>query len=65
MSYLESDAQCPYYKYDKGNVLHCEIGRINLSDSDMKKEIAQLCIRNMGQCPFKRALDNYYDRFEK
>lgn len=63
MSYISGLSLCPYYQYDKNNILHCEIGEIYFSDKEMRREIGyEYCGRAPDKCPFKIALDNYYKR---
>lgn len=66
MSYLESEAVCPYYLIDGFGILKCEIGDLSLKDSRMKIDIGyRLCADKFNSCPFKLALDAYYLRREK
>ncbi len=63
MSFLDGAALCPYYKYEKINVLHCEIGAISFFDKQMKMDIGYgYCAQEYNECPFKIALDKYYER---
>jgi len=63
MSYLSSVALCPYYQYDKNNILHCELGTIYFFDKQMRKDIGyEFCGQNYNKCPFKIALDSYHER---
>lgn len=63
MSYLESEALCPYYESDKFGILHCEIGNLRMRDSQMLREVGYgVCADKYKTCPFKVALDNYYER---
>ncbi len=63
MSYLESEALCPYYIEDRFGVLKCEIGTIKLKDAEMMRQIGYAyCADKYKECPFKVALDGYYAR---
>lgn len=63
MSYLNGTALCPYYQYDKDNILHCEIGNIYFFDKYMRRDIGYTyCSQKYEECPFKKALDKYYER---
>ena len=63
MSYLESEALCPYYKWDRGNTIKCEAGDIICRDKMMYRFIGYgYCAKRYKECPFKIALDGYYDR---
>ena len=63
MSFLNVEALCPYYKYEKTNILHCEIGNISFLDKQMKIDIGYTyCGYKYDECPFKIALDKYYER---
>ena len=63
MSYLESEALCPYYESDKFGIIFCEIGDLKMRDKKMLREVGyRVCADQYEKCPFKVALDNYYDR---
>lgn len=63
MSYLESEALCPYYITDKSGVIQCEIGAIRCKDNLMHRFIGYgYCADKFERCPFKIALDKYYER---
>lgn len=63
MSYLESEALCPYYQADMFGILKCEIGDLRMRDNLMLREVGYgLCADKYAECPFKVALDNFYGR---
>ena len=63
MSYLESEALCPYYKSDDSKVIRCEGAKIKIKDKKMKTEIGYgYCADRYNECTIKIALDNYYER---
>lgn len=63
MSYLESEALCPYYQQDKFGILKCEIGDLRMRDSQMMRDVGyRLCADGYMRCPFKIALDSFYER---
>ena len=63
MSYLESEALCPYYESDKFGIIFCEIGDLKMRDKKMLREVGyRVCADQYEKCPFKIALDNYYER---
>ena len=65
MSYLESEAICPYFDNDSAGIIKCEIGNLRIMDNQMKREVGYgLCASKYGECPFKVALDHYWERQE-
>ena len=58
-------AECPYYQYEKNGVTHCECMQIRFPDVKARREILYgYCAhpQNYRSCPFKRAMDGYYER---
>ncbi len=56
---------CPYYRYEKGGVTHCECGQLQFPDRLVRREVLYAyCASPTGfaACPFKVALDHYYER---
>lgn len=65
MSYLESEALCPYFDSDAFGIIKCEIGDLRILDNQMKRDVGYgLCALKYDVCPFKTALDRYYERKE-
>jgi len=69
MSFLERNALCPYFQYDKVKdgvyLICCEIGNISLNSKEYKKAVGyRLCADNYNQCQFKEILDAMYDKKE-
>ena len=63
MSYLESEALCPYFKGDSKLMLQCECGKLFFGDKEEKREIGYgLCADKFEQCPLKKARDRFYER---
>ena len=63
MSYLESEALCPYFKRDANNVIKCEMCDIKCKDKLMFRFIGYgYCADKFEQCPFKVALDQFHER---
>ena len=66
MSYLESEALCPYFDSDALGIIKCEIGDLKILDNQMKRDVGYaLCASKYEECPFKIALDGYYKRVEE
>lgn len=66
MSYLESEALCPYFDNDAFGIIKCEIGDLKILDNQMKRDVGYgLCASKYEECPFKIALDGYYKRVEE
>lgn len=63
MSYLESEALCPYFVDDTMHFITCEAGKILTKDKGMHRELGyDYCALNYEKCTLKIALDHYYDR---
>ena len=64
MSYLESEALCPYYIRDVAGIIKCEaVGNVECRDKQMFRDIGYgYCANRYKQCPFKVAMDGYYER---
>ncbi len=59
-------AICPYYKReDYRGTIYCECARLRFPDKQSRREIVyRFCAHPEGYltCPFKLALDGYYER---
>ncbi|MBQ5725411.1 MAG: hypothetical protein IIV80_04585 [Clostridia bacterium] len=59
-------AICPYYKReDYRGTIYCECARLRFPDKQSRREIVyRFCAHPEGYrvCPFKMALDGYYER---
>ncbi len=56
---------CPYYRYEKAGVTHCECGELHFPDRGARRDVVySYCAHPSAfhQCPFKKALDGYYER---
>ena len=63
MSYLESEAVCPYFVDDTMQFITCEAGMILTKDKGMHRELGyDYCALNYEKCTLKIALDHYYER---
>ena len=63
MSYLESEALCPYYLRDANKVIQCELTTIKCKDKEMFKFIGYgYCANKYNQCMLKKAMDGFYER---
>ena len=65
MSYLESEALCPYYISDANKVIHCELVTIRCKDKEMFRFIGYgYCANRYCECVLKKAMDGFYEREE-
>lgn len=58
-------AECPYFKYEKAGVTHCECGDLIFPDTQTRREIIyNYCAHptDFRKCPFYVALEHYYER---
>jgi hypothetical protein len=58
-------AMCPYFRYEKAGVTHCECGELRFPDRKARREVLyRYCAHptDYGACPLKRAMDGYYER---
>ena len=56
---------CPYFRYEKSGITYCECGELRFPDRLARREIVySYCAHPSAfrACPFKRALDGYYER---
>lgn len=56
---------CPYFRYEKAKTTYCECGELHFPDSQARRDIVYAyCAHpdNFRACPFKHALDGYYER---
>ena len=56
---------CPYFRYEKAGVTYCECAEMRFPDRRARRDIVySYCAHptNFGACPFKHALDGYYER---
>ena len=57
--------ECPYYCYEKAGVTYCECAQLRFPDRLARREVLYTyCASPEGfrRCPFKTAMDNYYER---
>jgi hypothetical protein len=58
-------AMCPYFQYEKKGITHCECGELKFPDLRARRDIVyRYCAHpsDYQLCPFKHALDGYYER---
>ena len=56
---------CPYFKYEKQGTTYCECGDLHFPDRKCRREVVySYCAHptDFTRCPFKLALDGYYER---
>ncbi len=56
---------CPYYRYEKAGVTHCECGELRFPDRGARRDVVYgYCAHPTAylKCPLKCALDGYYER---
>lgn len=61
-------AECPYFRYEKAGITHCECGNFIFPDVQTRREIVYgYCghPENFRKCPFYIALEHHYERKEK
>lgn len=56
--------QCPYFKWDEREKVHCEGGVVNLPIQELRRYMDRHCSSAKGweECPIARSLNEYYDR---
>ena len=58
-------AMCPYFRYEKAGITHCECGDLRFPDRKARRDMVyRYCAHptDYGACPLKRAMDGYYER---
>ncbi len=58
-------AECPFYRYEKEGVSHCECGDWHFPDAQVRRDVLYgLCAHptNYRNCPFYAALERFYER---
>ena len=56
---------CPYFRYEKAGITYCECGELKFPDRRARRDIVYgYCGHpdDYKRCPFKNALDGYYER---
>ncbi len=56
---------CPYFRYEKSGITYCECGELKFPDRRARRDIVYgYCGHpdDYKRCPFKCALDGYYER---
>lgn len=56
---------CPYFRYEKAGVTYCECGELHFPDRRARRDIVYAYCAHPSdykRCPFKCALDGYYER---
>lgn len=56
---------CPYFIFEKSKDFHCEIVRVSFPDKETRRDVVYgYCAHpeDYEKCPFKKALDRYYER---
>lgn len=56
--------QCPFYKWDERQKVHCEGGVVGLPVPELRRYMDRYCssLEGWKDCPIARALGEYYDR---
>lgn len=56
---------CPFYRYEKNHIVYCEYADLHPPDKKARAEIVYAYCGhpdNYKQCPFYKAMINYYER---
>ncbi len=56
---------CPYYRYEKAGVTYCACGSFHFPDREARRAVVYAyCAHptNFAKCPFKCAMDDFYER---
>ena len=57
--------ECPYYRYEKAGITHCECADLHFPDAEARREVLyNYCANaeNYRKCPLHTAMEHYYER---
>lgn len=58
--------QCPFFRWDERQKVHCEGGAVCLPVPELRRYMDRYCSSLQGwrDCPIAKSLEEYYDRKE-